>query len=311
LFPNQLRVQDTQRTVGAERPTDPLAQSVLGALAYADLFDYPLSSEEIRRYQIATSYSGDEIALCLATSPHLQNAVSSRDGLYCLRGREATFEIRRERSEASRRVWRRAAFYARWLARMPFVRMVAITGALAVDNVASRPDIDLLVVTSEGRVWISRRLIIALVRFARLFGDDLCPNYIISETNLNLEQQDLFTAHELSQMVPLYGKKVYMQLLAHNRWALDYLPSAFTPLRERVPTLRRGLLRRAAERVLSAHLLDSWEQWELGRLQRKVRPLVGDAAEVICSPQQCKGHTGLHRQWVTTRYNQRLSELGL
>ncbi len=194
---------------------------------------------------------------------------------------------------------------------MPFVRMVAITGALAVDNLATRPDIDLLVVTSEGRVWISRRLIIALVRFARLFGDDLCPNYIISETNLNLEQRDLFTAHELAQMVPLYGKKAYMQMVAHNRWALDYLPSAFSHLQERVPTLRRGLLRRLAEGVLSVRVLDGWERWELVRLQKKVRPLVGDAAEVICSPQQCKGHTGLHRQWVTTRYNQRLNELGL
>ncbi len=72
MFPNQLRVQHSERTAAAERSSDPLAQSVLGALAYADLFDYPLSQEEIRRYQIATSYSGDEIALCLATSPHLQ-----------------------------------------------------------------------------------------------------------------------------------------------------------------------------------------------------------------------------------------------
>ena len=47
------------------------------------------------------------------------------------------------------------------------------------------------------------------------------------------------------------------------------------------------------------------------RLQRKLRPKYGELAEVICSPEQCKGHTGLHRHWITTRYEQRLHELDL
>jgi len=50
---------DTQSIFGPEVSLagDPLSQSVIGALAYADLFDYPLTVAEIARYQIATSYS--------------------------------------------------------------------------------------------------------------------------------------------------------------------------------------------------------------------------------------------------------------
>jgi hypothetical protein len=289
---------------------DPLAQSIIAALAYADLFEYPLTLEEIARYQIETSFSVEQLAHCLQTSYAVQAIVAQDRAFFCLRGREEVFETRRVRTDASRTVWRRAKFYSTWLARLPFVRMVAITGALAVDNIAARPDIDLLVVTTEGRVWIARRLIIGFVRLARLLGDELCPNYIISETNLNLEQQDLFTAHELAQMVPLYGKQSYGEMIARNAWATHYLPMAFTPAFQSLPSARQGFVRRLTERALSVRVLDRWERWEQLRLQRKLRPLVGDAAEVICSPQQCKGHTGLHRQWVTNRYSERLRELG-
>jgi hypothetical protein len=188
--------------------------------------------------------------------------------------------------------------------------MVAVTGALAVDNIGARPDIDLLVVSTEGRVWICRRMIIALVRIARLIGDDLCPNYIISSSKLDLDQQDLFTAHELAQMVPLYGGTEYRRMIARNAWAYHYLPEGFGGIASGAPDRKVGPVRQLAERILSNKLLDRWESWELTRLQNKLRPLVGDAAEVICSPQQCKGHTGLHRQWVTERYRQLLSDLG-
>lgn len=188
--------------------------------------------------------------------------------------------------------------------------MVAVTGALAVDNIAARPDIDLLVVTTERRVWIARRLIIGLVRLARLMGDEVCPNYIVSKADLDLVQQDLFTAHELAQMVPAYGGGIYRRMIAQNGWARRFLPMAFGQEAINISPIRVGPVRRVVERVLSSKIFDIWERGELVRLQRKLRPMVGDAAEVICSPQQCKGHTGLHRQWVTQRYAERLRELG-
>src|SRR5262249_49594891 len=61
---------------------DPLARSVLGALAYADLFDYPLTIDEIARYQIATSFSREEIACALANSPDLAGVVSREGNIY-------------------------------------------------------------------------------------------------------------------------------------------------------------------------------------------------------------------------------------
>jgi hypothetical protein len=191
---------------------------------------------------------------------------------------------------------------------MPFVRMVAVTGALSMNNVGKVPDIDLLVVAQDGRVWTCRRALIGCVRLARLMGDDLCPNYIVSESSLQLDQRDLYTAHELAQMVPMSGLPVFRRMLEANDWAASYLPGAFGSLALNTPPQALRPLQRPTEAVLRRPLFNPWEAWELRRMRAKLRPAIGTAAEVICSPTQCKGHTGFHRQTVLERYAERLEQ---
>jgi hypothetical protein len=295
----------------SEHPADrTLAASVLAAVVYADLFDFPLTLEEIARYQVGSSFGKEAIAHALATDPYLREHLLYRDGYFALHCRPELAAIRVERGVASRRLWPKARRYARWVSRLPYVRMVAVTGALSVHNVGELPDIDLLVVARPGRVWLCRRGLIGLVRIARMLGDDLCPNYIIAETDLELDQRDFYTAHELTQMWPLHGVGIYNKMLKANAWAARYLPAAMrvdgAAGRDRTTPLRPAI-----EAALGSRVFDRWERWELRRLRRKLRPLIGEAAEVVCSPTQCKGHTGLHRQNVLVRYRQRLQELGL
>lgn len=285
---------------------------MLSALAYADLFDYPLTVDEVVRFQVATNYPKERIAHALQELAHDAGPVSSSGNYYSLRGREVIFSLRPKRERASQSVWRRARFWARLAARTPFVRMVAVTGALSMNNISGWPDIDLLIATQPGRVWICRRLLILQVRLARLFGDDLCPNYVLSTSHLYLDQRDFFTAHELAQMVPLHGAFVYREMLAQNEWAAHYLPAGFPGRQGDLTnkTNRVGSLR-LLEKLLGAPVLDLWEAWELRRLRSKLSPTIGLAAEVVCSPEQCKGHTGLHRSTVMTRFHDRLQQLSI
>ncbi|MEO6457493.1 MAG: hypothetical protein ABIO92_04355 [Chloroflexia bacterium] len=278
------------------------AESLLAAVVYADLFDYPLSPDELRRFQVGTRLSIAEVRTALSTEPLLITALIEQGGLHALRGRVETFDLRSLRAAHARRLWPRARLYVRLVAHLPFVRFVSVTGALAVDNLGARPDIDLLVVAAMGRVWICRRAVIFLVRLARLVGDEICPNYIISESNLTLDQRDFFTAHELAQMVPLAGADHYRQMILRNKWAIEYLPCAFDRKFKQVQRCRKGVVGQRLESLLSLTIFNRWEKWELNRMRKQLLPLLGKVAEVVCSAEQCKGHTGLHRQSVLTRF---------
>lgn len=306
----QTNFSDRDLAFSLDTASPTVAETVLAALAYADLFDYPLTLQELVKYQVGTAFSTERLIDALHSRP-LCTSVSCVGDNYCLRGREAIISTRLQRAQASQTVWGRATLYSHVIARLPFVRMVAVTGALAVNNISKRPDIDLLIAAEPGRVWICRRFLIVLVRLARILDDDLCPNYVIASSNLDLQQRDFFTAHELAQMVPLYGAKVYSDMLRANSWASYYLPSGFAPPVRRPHPIRSNPIQSAAETLLRPHAFDRLERWEMRRLRSKLRPAFGDAAEVICSPIQCKGHTSLHRRSVTARYAKLLHDLGL
>src|SRR4051812_23887886 len=136
-----------------------LEQAILATLIYSDLFDYPLTLDEIALYLIGCRAGPAEIGTALAGA-WLTARVEQQQGYYCLAGRGAVVALRRGRAAKSARLWRRAQHYGRCLRHLPFVRMIAVTGALAMDNVNGNEDIDLLVVAAPGRVWIARRFLI-------------------------------------------------------------------------------------------------------------------------------------------------------
>jgi hypothetical protein len=188
--------------------------------------------------------------------------------------------------------------------------MVAVTGALAVDNVEPGADIDYLVITEPGRLWVCRMLAIALVRVAKLRGDIICPNYFLADTALALDTQSLYAAHELTQMVPLAGSATYQHMRAVNSWALQYLPNAAdAPERsvraERVP----GRTRTMAERMLRSSVGAQIERWEMERKIRKFAQQGGNP-ETAFSPEWCKGHFDGHGRRVMAAYHERLRALG-
>ena len=205
------------RTDRTEPGRAALEHAIVQAVAYADVFDYPLTVDEIHRYLIGVPASRGAVRAALAT-PRLVPEVLSRSGRYfTLAGRESAIDTRRRRAAVAADYWRRAVRYGHLIGNLPFVRMVAVTGALAMDNIADG-DIDYLVITEPGRLWLCRALVVGLVRTAAFRGTELCPNYFLSEQALVLSERNLFTAHEVAQMVPLSGIETYQRLRSLNRW---------------------------------------------------------------------------------------------
>ena len=289
---------------GARNGSAALRRAIARTVAYADLFEYPLDGAEIHRYLIGEAASPEEVSAMLEQDRGLGAYVERTGDKFHLRGRGATIETRRTREAAAAELWPIARAYGALVARLPLVRFAGVTGALAMSNAERGADIDLFVLTHPGRVWLCRLLVLAVVRFAALRGHRLCPNFLLSTERLALRERNLFTAHEIAQMVPLQATEWYAHFIDANRWAFDFLPNTAT-VRDR-PERADGVLTRLATWLLSTRPFAPLERWEM---RRKIRRLTARGAReggsLSFSEFECRGHFAAHDVRVLAAYAER------
>ena len=285
-----------------------MGRGVVEAITYADVFDWPLTAAEIQR---SLPVTGTRVEVDAAVEElRRSDLVTSVDRFVVLAGRQDLAEARRRKAAVSRRLWREAARYGRVLAALPWVRLVAVTGSLAVDAATDDADIDLLIVTADDRLWLARAMTIGVGKLAARApstpGLRLCPNYLLTASTLDLPERDLYTAHELAQLVPLYGPDAYGDLLARNRWYRDFLPNHPGHVG---PIGRLGLprLNRALEPVLRNGLVGALEGWEMTRKIARLR-MPSTTGEVRFDESICKGHFEGYRHQVLQAFAARLAE---
>lgn len=239
----------------------PLERSILLTVLYADLFDYALTRAELLERLIGTTASPArvEAATCRLCARYLFT-----EGEFVVwKGREGLIELRHVRRRAASGLWEGARRYGTWLARLPFVRMVAVSGSLALENAEPESDVDLFCITEANRLWLARLFIVPLSRLTRLFPARfplyLCPNYILSTSALGVPDRNLFTAHEVTQAVPLWGRHTFRSFLAANAWVAEYLPhrSRRRSSADRLLASSRPVLARALEKLLRGPVGDA------------------------------------------------------
>ena len=289
----------------------PLERACVETVAYADVFDCALTEAELHRYLVGVE--ADRAAVRTALASHRVGGFLRRSGAHVtLAGRETLAERRRECAEHGARLWPLAARYGALLAQFPFVRLVAVSGALAVDNASEHGDVDYFIVTEPDRLWLCRGLVIGVVRWAARRGVTLCPNYLVSERVLALDPPSLFVAHEVTQMVPVGHSAVYGRFRRLNRWTDRFLPNAVGAPRviETVASARPYWSRAAewAGRTGWGGRVERWEQ------TRKIARFSGRARghdEARFSAESCKGHFGGYGARVRMGLRDRLRALEL
>lgn len=289
---------------------DNLRRAVLHTVAYADIFDYPLTAVEIHRYLTGVRSPLDAVLLTLE-----EHSLLARTGDYfTLPGREEIVSLRAGREAHAKILLPRAIRYGRILGSLPYIRMVALTGSLAVLNVSENTDFDYLLVTVTGRLWTARALALALNRLTRLQGDTLCPNLILSESALEWPSHDLYSARELCQMLPISGLDVYSRLMKANPWVKTFLPNAFVESDSWPPghvDEQTSALQRLLEFPLRGRLGERFETWEMNRKVARFQKQAGFGEETIFTADICQGNFDHHRARTRHSFEERLSEFEL
>ncbi|HLF34308.1 MAG TPA: hypothetical protein VI583_08725 [Cyclobacteriaceae bacterium] len=126
-----------------------------------------------------------------------------------------------------------------FLARLPIIKFIGISGSIAannpVDSSRSELDLDIFIITSRRGFWVFCFLE-ALYRnlgIRRMMKYPFCFNYIMAESDLIVHNQCFYTATEIKNIKPVYGMPVFLMFLKQNEWVFRYYPhlaSAFNSL---------------------------------------------------------------------------------
>lgn len=281
-----------------------IARSVI----YASLFDYPLTLEQLHHALIESDQTPSEVLAVYDGSQMLHDMVAHRDGFFFPAGRGDLIAERRRREARSDAFLTHHQLALRLMCALPFTRLVALSGSVAHRNLEPDGDLDLFIVTRGPRVWT---VTVALLVLTRLLGRrrSVCANFVLADSHLALDQQDLFAANQVIHLQPLIGGEVIDELRAVNPFVARCYPNSHTraPRPPLVDVRSRGLgvLKRVLEAVLGvpSPLVEGVCRrayaWHLRRRAGSWR----SPDQVRLQSDYLKLHTQSHRRSVLDRFD--------
>lgn len=246
-----------------------MVTAALRMVLYFDVFQHPLTRAELTRLVSP----GRPDIIDDALEPLAARGVLELREQWCfLPGRAPCIVGRRQRAGHAERLWPLARLAAAFLARMPHVRGVLITGGLSKGSTAPGDDVDFLLLVAPGRVWTLKSLLQAARKaWPEPVRELFCTNYLLAEDRPLVDDRNLFTAVELATAVPMYGPQACARLLEANGWAARYVPGLPWSLQRARAAARlpRPRLARAIERATAGDLgrgveqasVDAWDRY--------------------------------------------------
>lgn len=226
--------------------------SVRATLLYFDLFDHPLTREELY------TFFPEKLEIDEFNKRLLQLDIKSSDGLYHVRNSDEVIVTRKGREKKAKTMLGATRIVARLIRYFPFVRGAFLSGSLSKGVNDGDADIDLFIVTAEQRLWICRSVLIAFKKIFLLNNKKfLCPNYFVTENHLEIPEKNIFTATELITLRPLFNEKRLRGLLEANRWILSFFPNFRIDQPE--VDIRQTLLQRVLELPMSDGYTANWD----------------------------------------------------
>jgi predicted nucleotidyltransferase len=137
----------------------------------------------------------------------------------------------------------RLKLYLKILSFFPQIKLIGLSGSLAMMNAEKDDDIDLFIITEKNRLFTGRFVAIILAKILGIhrsynkryklhvtcYTDKVCLNLFFDESDLAVPdfKRNEYVAHEILQMKPIVNKDgVYERFLAANSWVFEIFPNA-------------------------------------------------------------------------------------
>jgi hypothetical protein len=294
-----------------------IRSSILKVVAYFDLFNYPVSIEDIHFF---LDSEADESEVKKELEMLLNEQCLFRTGqFFSLRNDPALAEKRNRGRQHAEELLPIAEKGARFLFQFPFVSGVCISGSLSKRCADENADIDYFIITRANRLWIARTLMHFFKKLTYLRGRQhrYCMNYFIDEEALEIKEKNIFTATELITLMPASGNGGLTRFFRANDWTVRYYPQYLYRSRQAQVSPKPSLLKRCCERLLDNRLGDRLDDFlrrvTSGRWKKKEERgelnIKGNRMTLQCSKHYSRPNPEVFQQKVLTRYHRKVREL--
>jgi hypothetical protein len=294
-----------------------LRSSILKVIAYFDIFNYPLSPEDIL-YFLDTET--EEYPVRKELDALIKEGCLFRTGsFYSLQDDPALADKRNDSRQRADALLPIAEKGARLLFQFPFVRGVFISGSLSKRCAEEKEDVDYFIVTSANRLWIARTIMHLFKKLTYLRGHQhrYCMNYYVDEEALEIREKNIFTATELITLIAARGNGDVASFFKANEWTTRFYPRYKYRNRESLGTQRPSLLKRTCEKFLNNRIGDFLDDYfrkvTAGRWKKK--ELRGDLnlrglrMSLQCGKHFARPNPEIFQQKVLARYQRKIREL--
>ena len=135
-------------------------------------------------------------------------------------------------------------------------KAVAVSGSLSKYFADEKADIDFFIITSANRLWIARTFMHFLKKISYIAGKQhwFCMNYYVDEMGMNIQEKNIFTAMEISTLLPMQGTNHFKNFIAANAWINNYFPAHINST-----CAHRKLKKGLSGNVLKKYSTPGWE----------------------------------------------------
>lgn len=218
---------------------------VLLTIKYSDQFEYPLTDGEVwkrlffgspRESEASEGESREAVRESLLRLKKF-GVISDSDEHWTLASRDASQLVRgrAKRAKFSNSKLKEAESLFQFLKLLPWVRGVAVTGSVSMNNAKKNDDLDFMIVTSVNRLWLVRPLVVfyAWIKGRRRSwhqeeNNSWCFNLWLDANHLSLplKNRNYYTAYEVYQAKWIITKGgLKNEFLSKNSWASIFYPN--------------------------------------------------------------------------------------
>lgn len=266
---------------------------VLQVIAYSAVFGSGVKEADLARFQTGTSIFTEQELSAAARNLRQKGVITT-----------VPLPVS---SPLLQQKWHSAARAVQFLQRFPSIESIWVTGGLAVGNIRPDDDIDLMIITADNSLWLTRTLVavndLRLRRIRRRgdhdqqLKDKWCCNLWLESGALQLtpDQRSLYSAREVIQAVPVFQRRVGAaeKFLRANSWVQEYLPAGFQQAVKRAENLPVAV---SSGATFSLPLLNRFFFWlQSQRMRRYLR-------HEIVEPRRAFFHPGERAKDVQAKY---------